>query len=108
MGVLVFASSLLSTPNNHTGGLGSHPSEIVSPNEDAPGTLTLANLMYGSTVQGSRVKTTALVPKNLGIFLHISIFSYMIHHLCLYSTSTQMMLLTHSLAFSPLWLINSA
>lgn len=93
---------------NHTSGLGTHSLETVSPKEDAPGTLTLSNLTYGSTVRGSRVKTIALVPKILSIFLHISIFSYMIHHLCLYSTPMQMMLLTHSLAFRQLWFINSA
>lgn len=41
MGVLVFASSLLSTLNNHTNGLGTHPLETVSPSEDGPGTLAL-------------------------------------------------------------------
>lgn len=102
MRVLVFASSLLSTPSNHTSGLGTHPLETISPNGDAPGTLTLPNLTYGSTVQGSRVKTIALLPKNLSVLLHICVFSYMIQHLCLYST------FLYSLAFSQLRFIGSA
>lgn len=74
MEVLVFVSSLLSTPNNHTSGLGTHPLESVSPSEDARRTLTPPSLTYGSTVQGSRVKTNALLPKNLSIFTHLYIF----------------------------------
>jgi len=70
MGVLVFACPLLSTPGNHSSGLGTHPLETASPNEDGLGTLILPNLMYGSLVQVSKVTTAASVPKNLSIFLY--------------------------------------